>query len=124
MARMVTPNPNSPRLAAVIRNGEQLLRIADDFGANNIRLCGSVARGEDLDEDPPSDIDFYVPDFRDPEARDARQRADRLVDEFRRVLAPFGVDVRPLPGWDLSPKHEVTMNRDAIDLRVIIAEFG
>jgi predicted nucleotidyltransferase len=121
----MAPNPDSPRLAAVIRNGEELLSIAEEAGAIDIALCGSVARGDDEDDkDPPSDLDFYVPDFRDPESRDARQRADRLVDEFRRVLAPFGVDVRPLPGWFLSSEHEATMKRDAIDLRVIIAEFG
>jgi predicted nucleotidyltransferase len=36
---------------------EEILRIAEDHGARNIRLIGSVARG---DEGPKSDLDLLV----------------------------------------------------------------
>lgn len=39
------------------REREQILRIAARFGASNVRVFGSVARG---DADAESDIDFLV----------------------------------------------------------------
>jgi len=121
----MAPNPDSPRLAAVIRNGEELLRLAEEAGANGIALCGSVVRGEDQDDrEPVSDIDFFVPDFRDPDLWEGRMRAEHLVKEFRRVLQPFRVDILRIPGWFLGPAHEEAARRDAVDLRDLIAEFG
>jgi predicted nucleotidyltransferase len=38
-------------------NKEQILRLAASYGARNIRIFGSVARG---DSSPLSDIDFLV----------------------------------------------------------------
>ena len=38
-------------------NKEQILRLAASYGARNIRIFGSVARG---DSSPSSDIDFLV----------------------------------------------------------------
>jgi predicted nucleotidyltransferase len=38
-------------------NKEQILRLAASYGARNIRIFGSVARG---DSSPASDIDFLV----------------------------------------------------------------
>jgi uncharacterized protein len=38
-------------------NRETILKIAAKHGANNVRIFGSVARGEDDDK---SDIDFIV----------------------------------------------------------------
>jgi predicted nucleotidyltransferase len=76
-------------------------------------LTGSVARGDDKDV---SDIDFFVDNFADPGGPDARDRADRIVAEFRRILAPYGVDVRPLPGWPLGAEFEATMRHAAIPL--------
>ena len=36
---------------------DEILRVAESYGARNVRLFGSVARGEDS---PQSDIDFLV----------------------------------------------------------------
>lgn len=41
----------------LIQNRDQILKIASDYGAYNVRVFGSVARGE---ETPQSDIDFLV----------------------------------------------------------------
>jgi predicted nucleotidyltransferase len=88
-----------------------LIRVAASCGATSVALTGSVARGEDKDG---SDLDFFVYDFADPESPDAGKRANRLVKEFRRILAPYRVDVRPLPGWPLGPEFEQKMRADAI----------
>jgi predicted nucleotidyltransferase len=108
----------SPRLAAVKRHAAELMRIASELGASRVALCGSVARGEDHES---SDIDFYVFDFRLTDSFEDRERADRLVAEYRRVLDPYRVDVRGIPGWLLSPNHEATMRSDAIELGSLLA---
>lgn len=41
----------------LLQNREQILKIAEAYGAYNVRVFGSVARGE---ETPQSDIDFLV----------------------------------------------------------------
>ncbi|HWQ67047.1 MAG TPA: nucleotidyltransferase family protein [Methanospirillum sp.] len=41
----------------IVRNRKEILAIASRYGAYNIRLCGSVARGDDT---PMSDIDLLV----------------------------------------------------------------
>jgi len=41
----------------VAQRREEILRLADKFGATNVRIFGSVAKGE---ERPDSDIDFLV----------------------------------------------------------------
>lgn len=107
----------SPRRALILRHRQELLAIAERFGAGRLAVCGSVARDEDKNG---SDIDFYVWAFTDWDGVDSRTRADALVREFRRVLAPFSVDVRGLPGWPLDPPFEASMKRDAIDL----SDFG
>lgn len=113
-----SPNPASPRLNLVIARRDELLHAANELGAIGIALCGSVARGEDSDK---SDIDFYVTHFEGFEDRNHSNmkgwlRATQLVKEFRRILEPYHVDVRPLPGWCLGADHETSMRRDAIDL--------
>lgn len=115
-------NPGSPRLVAVLTNGAQLLAIVESVGANGVALCGSVARGEDSDE-KQSDLDFFVHVFQNPDATDARGRADRLVNEYRALLRPIGVDVRGIPGWPAGPAHEATMRRDSIDLRWLVDQW-
>lgn len=47
----------SPRLLAVQTNRQQILTLAQDADITNVRLFGSVARGDDVDG---SDIDFLV----------------------------------------------------------------
>jgi predicted nucleotidyltransferase len=87
--------------------------LAATYGATRVSLCGSVARGDDIEG---SDIDFYINEFLEPRSPDALERADKLVVAFRQVLAPFKVDVRGIPGWLLGPEHEASMKRDAVDL--------
>jgi len=41
----------------ILQNREKILKIAANYGAYNVRVFGSVARGE---ETPQSDIDFLV----------------------------------------------------------------
>jgi predicted nucleotidyltransferase len=101
-------------------HAHELLDVAKDLGARRVALCGSVARGEDGD---CSDLDFYVREFEEPNARNALRRADQLVKEFRRILVAYCVDVRfrgigdrGIRGWPLSPEHDASMNKDAIDL--------
>lgn len=118
--RSMSPNPDSPRLASIVRHGEELLRISRDAGANGIALCGSVARGDDGDS---SDIDFYVHAFCEPESPDGRDRAERLVKRFRGVLLPYEVDIRGIPGWFIDPPQEASMKLDSIDLASVIADF-
>ena len=48
----------STDIAQVVRDKrEEILRIAASHGAHNVRIFGSVARGE---EGPDSDVDFLV----------------------------------------------------------------
>ena len=48
----------STDIAQVVRDKrEEILRIAASHGAHNVRIFGSVARGED---GPDSDVDFLV----------------------------------------------------------------
>jgi hypothetical protein len=46
----------------------------------------------------------------------ARKRAKELVDTYRAILVPYGVDVFPLPGWPLSEEHRQRNERAATDL--------
>ena len=104
-------------MTLVQRKAAELVALAAGYGATRVSLCGSVARGEDVDG---SDIDFYVNEFSQPGSLDGQDRADQLVLAFRRALAPFKVDVLGIPGWLLGPEHEASMRRDAIDLRELI----
>jgi hypothetical protein len=42
-----------------VEKRDRILEIADQHGAFNVRVFGSVARGE---ETPESDIDFWIDD--------------------------------------------------------------
>src|SRR5947207_2413666 len=53
----------SPRMTLVQRKAAELVALAAGYGATRVSLCGSVARGEDVDG---SDIDFYVNEFSSP----------------------------------------------------------
>jgi predicted nucleotidyltransferase len=92
----------------------ELLCIAQQCGAR-IAICGSVARGQDRDG---SDIDFHVRCFDDADRPGdyAYRRVKKLVDEFRRMLAPYRVDLYPLPTYPLGGAQKASMERDAIDL--------
>lgn len=111
----------SPRMAWVKAHVTELLAIAERLGAGRISLSGSVARGTDTEN---SDIDFYVWEFDEGvpgtlEHSEARQRARNLVNEFR-AMSPYNVDVLGIPGWQLGPSHEASMQRESIDLSSLV----
>ncbi len=46
-----------PTISKIKSMREEILRLAAQYGAHNVRVFGSVARGEDA---PESDVDFVV----------------------------------------------------------------
>ena len=101
----------------MLRLAPELLEIGVRCGASDIGLCGSVARGTDQDG---SDIDFYVKDFHGGSTPEARLLANELVKEFRGLLAPFGVDVRGIPGWPVSTEHRASMLNDFVPIETLL----
>jgi len=87
-------------LAALQSKKEAIERACREFGAQRIRVFGSVARGE---ERPDSDIDFLV-DF--PKGYDLFAQRLPLVERLSEITGR-----RP----DLIPEHELNPHlRDAI----------
>jgi predicted nucleotidyltransferase len=80
----------SPRLKADLPARTNLKDVAERLGATGLCLTGSVARREEGDE---GDIDFWLDGFNSDEDT-ASQRATQLVNEFRKLLEPYYVDVR------------------------------
>lgn len=107
----------SPRLAAVAACARELIETARVHGAHRVALCGSVARRDDKDG---SDIDFYVFEFAEWNANDARARGNYLVRDYRKILKPYSVDIRGIPGWPVDPDFEAAMKRDSIDLQGLL----
>jgi predicted nucleotidyltransferase len=58
---------------------EEILRITTQYGAQNVRVFGSVARGE---ESPESDIDFLV----QLEPKTTLLKHNALIRELERLL--------------------------------------
>ncbi|MCP1388022.1 nucleotidyltransferase domain-containing protein [Corynebacterium sp. TA-R-1] len=69
---------------------ERLQQLFDLYGAENPRLCGSVARGTATDA---SDIDILVD--MDPADGNVLMRASGLAEEVRGLLAGVTVDIFP-----------------------------
>lgn len=70
----------SSTLTWVLRDKrEEIVRIAASHGAHNVRVFGSVARGED---DADSDIDFLV----DADAASSTYDPTRIIVELERML--------------------------------------
>jgi predicted nucleotidyltransferase len=69
---------------------EDILRVAAEHGASNVRLFGSVARGDDT---PESDIDFLV----DMERERSLLDLVRLLSDLEALLQR-SVDVMTVPG--------------------------
>lgn len=79
--------------------------LADRYGISNVRIFGSVARGDDH---PGSDIDFLVDVPRDASLYD--------LSRFRRELADLlGVDVNVVSSRALLPRDQDVLE-DAIRL--------
>jgi uncharacterized protein len=85
---------------------EQILRIASSYGARNVRVFGSVARGE---SSPASDIDFLV-DL-DPN-RTLMDLGGLLMDLQEALAAPVDVTAEQL----LRPAIRDQALRDALPL--------
>jgi len=93
-------------LALVREHRQQILEAAARRGADNVRIIGSVARGED---GPDSDIDVLVSMGSD---RSLLDRAGLLVD-LQRILGRR-VDVATERG--LRPRVRESVMRDAVPL--------
>lgn len=52
-----SPSPNKRVAHLIASNRRQILTICEAYGASNVAVFGSVARGE---EQPASDVDFLV----------------------------------------------------------------
>ncbi len=50
-------NPSTPSLEHIRSKRDEILALAEQFGASNLRVFGSVARGEASDK---SDVDLLV----------------------------------------------------------------
>jgi hypothetical protein len=81
-----------------------LVAAAEKYGATNVRVFGSVARGEDT---PDSDIDILV----DLSPRSSLITLGRLEREIRDVL---GVPVDVVPAEGLRPAVRAEAEKEAI----------
>ncbi len=94
-------------LAQLVKNKrEDILRIAAERGAHNLRIFGSVARG---DADEKSDIDFLIELERGRTLRDHM----RLIRELQELLG-CKVDVATVNG--LKPRIRERVLQEAIPL--------
>jgi hypothetical protein len=101
-----------------------LLAVAQEFGAT-LCVTGSVARheeaeaGERPDRPNASDIDFYVEGFQTTGDHPVDVlRANDFVSRVRAILAPFDVDIYPLPGRLIDDKQLEGFRRDATSLNL------
>jgi len=83
-----------------------VLSIAEKFGASNVRVFGSVARGQDTSE---SDIDILV----DLSPRSSLVTLGRLERELGDLL---GVSVDVVPADGLRPAVRAEAEQEAIPL--------
>ncbi|MDQ1747832.1 MAG: hypothetical protein QOD07_2095 [Frankiaceae bacterium] len=116
-----------PRLDLVLQRRQDLLDVARAFDAC-LSLTGSVARGEEAERDErpgkprESDIDFYVSRFTSSGDHSMDyDRANQLVRRVRQILAPYAVDLRPLPGWLIDDPQLEGFKRDAVPLEELPA---
>lgn len=88
------------------QNRKALLASAARYSATNLRIFGSVARG---DERPDSDIDMVV----DISKKMGLIALRSLENEFREIL---GVPVDLSVSSELRPKVKMEVERDAVSL--------
>ena len=96
--------PDTPLGRRLRQRRRQLLAAAAKYGATNVRVFGSVARGEDT---PDSDIDILV----DLSPRSSLITLGRLEREIRDVL---GVPVDVVPAEGLRPAVRAEAEKEAI----------
>ncbi|NED97803.1 helix-turn-helix domain-containing protein [Phytoactinopolyspora alkaliphila] len=90
----------------VHRHRAELLRAAAKYGASNVRLFGSVARGEDTAN---SDVDLMA-DFSDGPSLFTLARLQRELESI------LGARVDIVPASDLKPKVRAEVERDVVAL--------
>ncbi|MGH9135625.1 MAG: helix-turn-helix domain-containing protein [Acidimicrobiales bacterium] len=90
----------------VRRHRDEIVRAAAAHGAHNVRIFGSVARG---DEHPGSDVDVLV-DLQPPRGLFTLMRLERDLE------ALLGVDVDVIPADSLKPDVRSAADRDVIAL--------
>jgi uncharacterized protein len=98
--------PDTPLGRRLRQRRKQVLATAEKFGASNVRVFGSVARGEDTTE---SDVDILV----DLSPRSSLVTLGRLERELNEVL---GVPVDVVPADGLRPAVRAEAEREAIPL--------
>ena len=98
-------NLRLPPVADAASRLEQCVRVLiDDFGAQEIWVYGSVARGE---AGPESDVDLLVVGGEGSIGVNARHRAARLLAHVQGTL-PLGLNVVTLEQWQ-RVRHERSM---------------
>lgn len=94
-------------LSTIQNNKEAILKLADKHGASNVRVFGSVARGDDrLD----SDVDFLVSL---PSGYDLFLQRMPLADQLASLL---GRSVDLIPEHELNPHLRDSILSEAISL--------
>ncbi|MGH3941582.1 MAG: nucleotidyltransferase family protein [Pseudonocardiaceae bacterium] len=102
---MIVP-PDTPLGQVVRRCRADLRAVAARYGATNLRLFDSVARGQD---EPCSDVDLVV-DL--PETTSLLE----LIALRRELTELLGVAVDVVPARSLRPEFAAEIERDAIRL--------
>jgi predicted nucleotidyltransferase/DNA-binding XRE family transcriptional regulator len=82
---LVTPRPTRPTLAGLRAHRKAIIGIVETFGGNNVRVFGSVARGDAHDD---SDIDLLI----DVPAGTGLITIERMAEEIEAAI-PWRVDV-------------------------------
>lgn len=85
---------------------DEVLRVLAEHGVTNVRLFGSVARGEDT---PDSDVDLLV----DLPPRTGLLRLGRILDDLQEVL---GIEVDLVPEQSLRPAVRAAVEPDLVPL--------
>lgn len=107
VAAPTSPGPHATDLRRLLRDKrERILEVAAKHGARNLRIFGSVARGE---EDERSDIDLLV----------EMEEGSSLLDQvrLRRGLAKvLGVEVDVVTSGGLRDRDRETILRQAVSI--------
>ena len=82
---VISPRPRRPTLDELRSHRNTIIGIVESFGASNVRVFGSIARGDTRDD---SDIDLLI----DVPAGTGLVTIERIAEALEAAL-PWGVDV-------------------------------